>query len=121
MVIQHVTIDPIPVHEKPKDKITCMYFSTPHRGLEILLESWRLMKENLKSEASIKQELKVFSSFEIYDRPHMDEQFRHVYRKAEDMDQVHYSGSVSNDTIREELQQSHMLTYQRTWRLLYLL
>ena len=45
----------------------------------------------------------------------MDEQFRHVYRKAEDMDQVHYSGSVPNETIREELQTSHILAYPSTY------
>jgi glycosyltransferase involved in cell wall biosynthesis len=114
VTIQHA-IDPIPEHKKPEDKITCIYFSTPHRGLEVLLESWRLMKENLKSEAVDKAELKVFSSFEIYDRPHMDEQFRHVYKKAQDMDQVHYSGSVSNDVIREELQKTHILAYPSTY------
>ena len=114
VTIQHA-IDPIPEHKKPEDKITCIYFSTPHRGLEILLESWRLMKENLKSEAVDKAELKVFSSFKIYDRPHMDEQFRHVYKKAQDMDQVHYSGSVPNDVIREELQKSHILAYPSTY------
>ena len=114
VVIQHA-IDPIPKHEKPNDKIVCSYISTPHRGLEILLESWKMMKENMKSEAVDKAELKIFSSFKIYDRPHMDEQFRHVYRKAEDMDQVHYSGSVPNETIREELQTSHILAYPSTY------
>ena len=114
VVIQHA-IDPIPKHEKQNDKIVCSYISTPHRGLEILLESWKMMKENMKSEAVDKAELKIFSSFKIYDRPHMDEQFRHVYRKAEDMDQVHYSGSVPNETIREELQTSHILAYPSTY------
>ena len=114
VVIQHA-IDPIPKHEKPNDKIVCSYISTPHRGLEILLESWKMMKENMKSEVIDKAELKIFSSFKIYDRPHMDEQFRHVYRKAEDMDQVHYSGSVPNETIREELQTSHILAYPSTY------
>ena len=114
VTIQHA-IDPIPEHKKPEDKITCIYFSTPHRGLEVLLESWRLMKENLKSDAVDKAELKVFSSFDIYDRPHMDEQFRHVYQKAKGMEQVHYSGSVSNDVIREELQKTHILAYPSTY------
>ena len=114
VVIQNA-IDPIPVHEKPQDKITCTYFSTPHRGLEVLLESWRLMKKNLPSEAADKAELKIFSSFDIYDRPHMNEQFRHVYQKAEGMEQVHYSGSVSNEAIREELQKTHIMAYPSTY------
>ncbi len=114
VTIQHA-IDPIPEHKKPEDKITCIYISTPHRGLEVLLESWRLMKDNLKSEAVDKAELKIYSSFDIYDRPHMDEQFRHVYLKAKGMEQVHYSGSVSNEIIREELQKTHILAYPSTY------
>ena len=40
----------------------------------------------------------------------MDEQFRHVYKQPEDMDDVNYHGSVSNEQIREELQKNH-ITY----------
>ena len=81
VVIQHA-VDPIPEHEKPKDKINCIYFSTPHRGLEVLLDAWDYMKKEMKSEAVDAAELNVFSSFKLYDRPHMDEQYRHVYKKA---------------------------------------
>ena len=109
-MIQHA-IDPIPEHNKPKDKISCVYFSTPHRGLEILLPAWRIMKETNKSEAVQNAELNVFSSFKIYDRPHMDEQFRHVYKQAEDMSDVNYHGTVSNEQIREELQKNHIMAY----------
>ena len=62
VVIQHA-IDPILEHDKPKDKISCVYFSTPHRGLEILLPAWRIMKETNKSEAVQNAELNIFSSF----------------------------------------------------------
>lgn len=110
VVIQHA-IEPIPEHKKPDDKINCVYFSTPHRGLEVLLEAWDFMKKNIQSEAVQKAELNVYSSFKIYDRPHMDEQYRHVYKKAQDMESVNYSGSVPNDTIREELQNMHIMAY----------
>jgi UDP-glucose:(glucosyl)LPS alpha-1,2-glucosyltransferase len=110
VVIQHA-IDPIPEHNKPKDKISCVYFSTPHRGLEILLPAWRIMKETNKSEAVQNAELNVFSSFKIYDRPHMDEQYRHIYKQAEDMGDVNYHGTVSNEQMREELQKNHIMAY----------
>ena len=110
VVIQHA-VDPIPEHEKPKDKINCIYFSTPHRGLEVLLDAWDYMKKEMKSEAVDAAELNVFSSFKLYDRPHMDEQYRHVYKKAGDMESVNYNGTVSNDTIREELKKNHILAY----------
>ena len=114
VVIQHA-IEPIPTHEKPKDKVNCVYFSTPHRGLELLLEAWTLMKDKYASEAVDAAELNIFSSFKIYDRPHMDEQFRHVYQKAKDMPQVNYSGSVSNDEIRSNLENMHILAYPSTY------
>ena len=114
VTIQHA-IEPIPEHKKPEDKISCIYFSTPHRGLEVLLEAWELMKKQHTSEAVNKAELNIFSSFKIYDRPHMDEQYRHVYKKAEDMDQVNYNSSVSNDTIREELTKNHIMAYPSTY------
>ena len=114
VTIQHA-IEPIPEHKKPEDKISCIYFSTPHRGLEVLLEAWELMKKQHTSEAVKAAELNIFSSFKIYDRPHMDEQYRHVYKKAEEMDQVNYSDTVSNDTIREELTKNHIMAYPSTY------
>jgi len=114
VVVQHA-IEPIPIHEKPKDKISCIYISTPHRGLEILLDAWELMKKEYQSEAVDAAELNVFSSFKIYDRPHMDEQYRHVYKKAEDMNSVNYNGTVSNEVIREELQRNHIFAYPSTY------
>ena len=114
VVVQHA-IDPIPEHEKPKDKINCVYFSTPHRGLEVLLEAWSEMKKRYPSEAVDSAELNIFSSFKIYDRPHMDEQFRHVYQKAKDMPQVNYSGSVPNEDIRKNLEKMHILAYPSTY------
>ena len=59
-------------------------------------------------------ELKIFSSFKIYDRSHMDEQFI-VYRN-EDMDQVHYSGSVPNETIRRNLNITYIHIQVHIWR-----
>jgi len=110
VVIQHA-IEPIPDHEKPKDKISCVYMSTPHRGLEILLGAWKHLKENNKSEEVQSAELNIFSSFKIYDRAHMDEQYRHVYKAAQDMDGVNYHGTVSYDQIREELTKNHIMAY----------
>ena len=34
----------------------------------------------------------------------MDEHDRHIYKKLEDMDDVNYHGTVSNEQMREELQ-----------------
>jgi len=110
VVIQNA-IYPIPEHTKPKDgdKINVCYFSTPHRGLEVLLNSWEFMREKLGE--GMNAELNIYSSFKIYDRGHLDEQFRHIYKRAEDMDGVNYYGTVSNDTIREMLPNQHIMAY----------
>ena len=109
VVIQNA-IHSIPEHEKPKDgKINVCYFSTPHRGLELLLNAWEFMRKELKG--GLNAELNVYSSFKIYDRGHLDEQFRHIYKRAEEMDGVNYHGTVSNDEIREMLKTQHVMAY----------
>ena len=109
IVIQNA-IAPIPEHEKPKnERINCCYFSTPHRGLEVLLNSWEFMRQQLQTGENA--ELNIYSSFAIYDRPHLDEQFRHIYKRAREMDGVNYHGTVSNDEIREMLQTQHIFAY----------
>ena len=109
VVIQNA-IYPIPEHEKPKDgKINVCYFSTPHRGLELLLNAWEFMRTQLKE--GLNAELNIYSSFKIYDRGHLDEQFRHIYKRAENMDGVNYHGTVSNDEIREMLPNQHIMAY----------
>ena len=110
VVIQNA-IRPIPEHEKPKvdGKINVCYFSTPHRGLELLLNAWEFMTKTL--EEGLNAELNIYSSFKLYDRPHLDEQFRHIYKRAQDMDGVNYHGTVSNDEIREALKTQHIMAY----------
>ena len=109
IVIQNA-IHPIKVKEKPNDgTINVCYFSTPHRGLEVLLNAWDFMKKQLGAGKNAK--LNVFSSFKIYDRPHLDEQFRHVYKRAQETEDVIYHGTVSNDKIREMLKTQHVMAY----------
>ena len=110
VVIQNA-IYPIPEHKKPKEngKINVCYFSTPHRGLELLLNAWEFMREKLGE--GLNAELNIYSSFKIYDRGHLDEQFRHIYKRAEEMDGVNYYGTVSNDEIREMLKTQHIFSY----------
>lgn len=103
VVIQHA-ITPIPVHEKPTDKIRLIYASTPHRGLEILLDAFEILDRD-------DIELEVFSSFKIYDREEMDEHFKPVYDRASNMKNVIYHGSASNDEVRLAMQRSHILAY----------
>ena len=110
VVIQNA-IHPILEHKKPKEdgKINVCYFSTPHRGLELLLNAWEFMTKTLKE--GLNAELNIYSSFKLYDRPHLDEQFRHIYKRAADMDGVNYYGTVSNEEIRKMLKTQHVMAY----------
>lgn len=104
VVIQHA-IEPFPIHEKPKDeKIRLVYASTPHRGLDVLLEAFELLDRDDVI-------LEVFSSFKIYDREQMDEPFKELYDRAREMKNVIYHGSKSNEAVRMAMQRSHILAY----------
>jgi glycosyltransferase involved in cell wall biosynthesis len=109
-VVLKNAITPIEEHTKPRDKIRLVYFSTPHRGLNLLYAAFvELAKEfsNL--------ELNVFSSFDLYAWPERDIQYQELFEKLEAHPQINYSKSVSNDQIREELKRNHILAYPSTW------
>lgn len=109
-VVLKNAIVPIPEHTKSRDKIRLVYFSTPHRGLDLLYAAFvELAKEfsNL--------ELNVFSSFDLYAWPERDVQYKELFEKLEAHPQINYSKSVSNDRIREELKHNHILAYPSTW------
>ena len=70
IVIQNA-IDPILIHEKPKDKINLVYFSTPHRGLDILVPVFEKLTEKYDN-----IHLDVYSSFKLYGWGEKDDQFK---------------------------------------------
>lgn len=105
-------IDPIPRHKKPKDKIRLIYHSTPHRGLNILYTVFHKLYE----EYGDRIELKVFSSFDLYGWGQRDDQYRQLLDALDAHPGIVYSKSVSNDIIREELQQAHIFAYPSIWQ-----
>lgn len=109
-VVLKNAITPIEKHTKPTDKIRLMYYSTPHRGLDILYAAFVPLAKEFPN-----LELNVFSSFDLYAWPERDEQHKELFQKLEDHPQINYSKSVSNDRIREELKCNHILAYPSTW------
>lgn len=101
-------INPIPLKEKPKDKITLIYHSTPYRGLKLLMNVFsKLCKEYNNIE------LKVFSSYKIHglnDNQQIYENSADYYR-MERHPKIKNIGCVSNEQIREELSNSHIFAY----------
>lgn len=110
-VVLQNAIEPIPEHEKPKDVIRLMYYSTPHRGLDILYAAF---KQIAREHDNV--ELNVFSSFELYGWPENDKPFLELFDKLREHPKINYHKSVSNDRIREELQRSHIFAYPSVWQ-----
>ena len=111
VVIQNA-INPIEVHEKPDDKIRLMYFSTPHRGLELLYPAF----DHLYKKWGDKIELNVFSSFGLYGWEERDKPYEELFDALKAHKGINYSKAVSNEKIREELKRSHILAYPSIWQ-----
>jgi glycosyltransferase involved in cell wall biosynthesis len=112
IVLQNA-IEPIPMHEKPhpRDGVTLIYHSTPHRGLDILYAAFQqLAKEHPKLK------LKVFSSFELYGWKQRDNNHKELFDRLRDHPQIEYNKSVSNERIREELKTAHIFAYPSVWQ-----
>jgi len=104
-------ITPIDYIEKPKDKINLIYFSTPQRGLDILVPTVELLAEKYSN-----IHLDVFSSFKIYGWDHADEQFEPLYNRIRENANMTYHGYADQETIRSYLQKAHILAYPNTWQ-----
>lgn len=103
-------IDPIPAHEKPSDVINLTYFSTPHRGLNILVP---VFKELAKIHPDI--HLNVFSSFKLYGWTDSDAPFKPLFDEMSKIERITNYGTVSNAEMREFLRYQHILAYPCTW------
>lgn len=103
-------VDPIPMVEKPKDKIKLIYTSTPHRGLEILVP---VFVELAKLYPNI--ELDVFSSFGIYGWEQRDEHYKPLFDICKNHPQINYHGWQSQEVVRAAYQQAHIFAYPCIW------
>lgn len=111
-VVLQNAIEPIAPHVKPKeDKVRLMYFSTPHRGLELLYPSFDYLYKKYND-----IELNVYSSFNLYGWEQRDKPYEPLFEKLRQHPGINYSKAVTNDIIREELKRSHILAYPSIWQ-----
>jgi len=105
-------VEPIPLVEKPKDKIRLIYTSTPHRGLEILVPVFCALAEKYPN-----IELDVFSSFGIYGKnwEGRDAQYEPLFQKMRDHPQINYHGWADQETVRAAYQKAHIFAYPCIW------
>lgn len=105
-------IDPIPLIEKPKDKIRLIYTSTPHRGLEILIPVFIDLAQSYPE-----IELDVFSSFGIYGPSweNRNAQYENLFQMCRDHPQINYHGWTNQETVRNAYQNAHIFAYPSIW------
>lgn len=103
-------ITPIEFVEKPKDKVKLIYTSTPHRGLDILVEVFDKLSQKYDH-----IELDVFSSYKLYGWEESDKNFEALFDKCRNHPKINYHGTKPHDEIEKALQQSHIFAYPSTW------
>lgn len=103
-------VNPIPVHTKPTDEVRLIYFSTPQRGLEILVP---VFEELCKKYDNIV--LDVFSSYSIYGWGEADKRFESVFDRCKAHRRINYHGAQPNEVVREALQKAHIMAYPSIW------
>ena len=110
-VVLKNAIVPIEEHEKPTDKIRLIYYSTPHRGLDLLYATFVSLAKEFPN-----LELNVYSSFDLYGWSERDKLHEDLFKKLKSHDQINYHQSVPNDQIREELKRNHILAFPSIWQ-----
>lgn len=95
---------------KPTGVINLAYWSTPHRGLDILVPVFQKLCETHKN---IK--LHVFSSFELYGWGERDKDYQALFDQCKNDPNIEYYGTVSNKEINERIKDMHILAYPNTW------
>ncbi len=110
-VVLHNAIEPIPEHEKPNDgTIRLAYWSTPHRGLGILVPVFEKLCEKYDN-----IELDVYSSFKLYGWDQRDQQFEDLFEQCRQHPKINYHGAIPNDDLKKKLEKTHILAYPSIW------
>lgn len=110
MCVIENAIVPFEKHTKPDDKISLAYWSTPHRGLEILVPVFEKLAEKHDN-----LELNVFSSFNLYGWPQRDEPYQQLFDRCRKHPNINYYGSIANSELRQHLRNNHILAYPCIW------
>ena len=95
-----------------KDPLRLVYFSTPWRGLDVLLNTMELLKD----EKDIV--LDVYSSTIIYgDGFHIENEpkFLKLYEQARDLKNVNYKGYLYHDELMGKLKEYHVSVHPSTF------
>ena len=104
-------IEKIDFVEKPKDKISLIYHTTPWRGLVHLLKVFKGL--NLKN-----VELNVCSSTKIYGKKFdegLGQKYKPLFDECKNTKNVNYFGFLKNEEIIKKLKKMHIFAYPSIW------
>lgn len=110
-IVMQNAIEPLIPAPKSIDVIKLGYWSTPHRGLQILVPVFNKLRETHGS----KIELDVYSSFGLYGWEQKDKEFEELFDKCRNSEGINYHGAVDNSIIRENIKDIHILAYPSIW------
>lgn len=91
--------------------INLIYFSTPQRGLDILLPVFDALSKKYEN-----IHLHVCSSFAIYGWTEMDEKFAPLYEQIRQHPKMTYYGFIPQEELRELVSKCHILSYPSVWK-----
>ena len=104
-------IEKININEKPKDKISLIYHTTPWRGLKNLLKVYKnLNLENI--------ELNVCSSTIIYGKKFdniLRKKYESIFEECRNTKNVNYLGFLDNKKVIEILKKTHIYSFPSIW------
>jgi glycosyltransferase involved in cell wall biosynthesis len=86
------------------------YTSAPSRGLDVLLDSWPLIRRSLPE-----AKLLVFSSMAVYQKGPADDTYNALYERCHALPGVEHIGSLPQPALAEALQGVDALTYPSTF------
>jgi len=112
-VVMKYALEPVRPQPKPTDRISLIYTSTPHRGLDILVNVFEKLCEEYDN-----LELKVHSSYNIYAMSDRQKNYENtpLYQKLEEHPNIKNIGYVSNEELKKSLASSHIFPYPSTYR-----
>ena len=114
-VVLQNAIQPIPEHKKPDDVINIVYHTTPHRGLELLIPTFKALRDQHFSKMDKPVHLHIYSDFDIYGWPERNKPYLKLFDECRNDRDITYNHTLSNEVMKKELENMHIFAYPSIW------
>jgi glycosyltransferase involved in cell wall biosynthesis len=94
--------------------VRLIYFTTPHRGLEILLSLFDALYRDFFAQG-VHIHLDIYSSFQIYGWAHKDAPYRVLFDYCESHPAITYHGTVQHSDVIATLKTQHIFAFPSLW------